>query len=72
MEDNQYYKVSFGITDTSIDDEMNENINTIMDAFGWTKEYVINSALQFGCKWHLKDQLNFIVDYQLGDKSRKL
>jgi hypothetical protein len=72
MENIRYYDVSYKITDACIDEEMEENIKYIMDATGWTKEYVINSALQLGCKWHLKDQLNSIADYQLGEKSRKL
>lgn len=72
MEDNRYYNVSFEITEASIDDEMNKNIEYIITVTGWTKEQVINGALQVGCKWHLKDQLNSIADYQLEEKSRKL
>jgi hypothetical protein len=72
MEDHKYYQVTYAITDACIDEEMEDNIQYIMNATGWDKEYVINSALQLGCKWHLKSQLNSIADYQLGEKSRKL
>jgi hypothetical protein len=65
MEESKYHKVSFGITDDCLDEEMEQNISTIKNATGWTKEFVINSAFQFGCKWYLKDQLKYIVNYQL-------
>jgi hypothetical protein len=68
MNDTKYYNVSFNITDDCLDEEMQQNIDTIMKATGWTKEFVIRSAFQFGCKWFLKDQLNFIVKYHLPDK----
>jgi hypothetical protein len=65
MSESNYHSISFGITDDCIDEEMQQNIDTIMKATGWTRDYVINSAFQFGCKWYLKDQLKFIVNYQL-------
>lgn len=71
MEDNKYYEVAFKLTDDSIDEEMEDDIKYIMDVTEWTKEAVINSALQLGCKWTLKNQLKSIADYQLGNKSRK-
>jgi len=71
-DDDRYYNISNKFPKTLIDDEMNDNINYIIEATGWTKEYVINSAFQFGCKWFLKKQLEDIVNYQLGDKSKKL
>lgn len=64
-----YYDVNFKLTDDSIDEEMNNNINKIIATTGWTKEEIINNAIQFGCKWFLKDQLNFIVNHQLGERS---
>jgi hypothetical protein len=71
MSDAKYNKVSFNIYDDSLDEEMEQNILTIMNATGWTKEFVINSAFQFGCKWYLKDQLKFIVEYQLPDSKKE-
>ena len=68
MRERKEYQISFYITDGSIDDDMNDNINKIIEATGWTKEYIINAAFQFGRKWFLKDQLKFIVDYQLPKK----
>jgi hypothetical protein len=71
-DDDRYYNVLLKFPKTLVDDEMNANITYIMEVTGWTKEYVVNSAFQLGCKWHLKKQLEDIVNYQLGDKSKKL
>jgi hypothetical protein len=72
LDDDRYYNIVNKFPKTLIDEEMNSDIEYIAEVTGWTREYIINSAFQFGCKWYLKDQLKFIVDYQLGDKSRKL
>lgn len=72
MEDIKQYDISFSIYEDTLDEEMKDNINIIAEATGWDIKTIIRSAFQFGCKWYLKDQLNYIVDYQLGDKSRKL
>lgn len=72
MDGIKQYNISFSIYEDTLDEEMNNNINRIAEVTGWDTETIIRSAFQFGCKWHLKDQLNFIVNYQLGSKSRKL
>ena len=72
MDDDRYHHIILEFPKTLVDDEMSENIDYIIQATGWTKEYVINSAFQLGCKWYFKKQLEDIVDYQLGDKSKKL
>lgn len=69
MSDIKQYNISFSIYEDTLDDEMKDNINTIAVVTGWDKEMIIRSAFQFGCKWYLKDQLKFIVDYQLGERS---
>jgi len=48
------YHVKLKFPKTLIDDEMGNNINYITEVTGWTKEYVVNSAFQLGCKWYLK------------------
>ena len=70
MEEVKRYQIQYAIYEDTLDEEMQNNIKYIMDVTGYTKEKVINSALQLGCKWHLKSQLNFIADYQLGENSR--
>jgi hypothetical protein len=57
--------ITFDLTEDSIDEEMNDNINKIMNAFGWTRELVIQATFQYGCKWYLKDQLKWIVNTQI-------
>lgn len=72
MGDIKQYDISFSIYASTLDEEMKNSINVIAEATGWDIETIIRSAFKFGCKWYLKDQLNYIVDYQLGDKSRRL
>jgi hypothetical protein len=62
------YKVTFSISEGILDNEMKENLNRISKALGWSEEKIVNVAFEFGCKWYLKDQLNFIAKTQLPQK----
>lgn len=72
MDDDRYYHIKLEFPKTLIDEEMDKNIKYIMEVTGWSEEYVVNSAFQLGCKWYLKKQLEDIVNYQLGEHSKKL
>jgi hypothetical protein len=62
------YNVSFSISEGILDNEMKENLSRISKVLGWSEEKIVTVAFEFGCKWYLKDQLNFIAKTQLSQK----
>jgi len=54
--------ITIDFQESLIDKEMEEYIKQIQKTTGWTKEKIIEIALDIGCKWHIKDNLMIMAN----------
>ena len=54
--------ITIDFQESLIDKEMEEYIKQIQKTTEWTKEKIIEIALDIGCKWHIKDNLMIMAN----------